>query len=354
MKGDENAQVLFKYANKQDDNIKKVFAISKEAPEYEELKKIGEVVNWRSIKHLIYFLLCDNLISSQADSYIVNPYGRWGKYFNDLYTFNFIFLQHGVIKDDLSSWLNKMDKDIDLFITSAKPEYNSIVENDYLYTKDEVLLSGLPRFDRLKNNPQKKILIMPTWRDYLTNKSNNLGIRGKNDNFKDTEYFKFYNNLINDKRLLETLKKLDYKMIFCLHPNAIKNADDFGSNEFVSIPTEICDYPKEFGEGSLLITDYSSVAFDFTYLRKPVLYCQFDKEKFLSKHSYEAGYFDYNRDGFGPVCKDLDSTITEIINVLDNDCKLDKKYRKRIDNFFKYNDKKNSQRVYEKIIQLES
>ena len=49
-----------------------------------------------------------------------------------------------------------------------------------------------------------------------------------------------------------------------------------------------------------MLTDYSSVAFDFAYLRKPIVYAHFDKEAFFSgEHSYTAGYFDYERDGFG-------------------------------------------------------
>ena len=53
----------------------------------------------------------------------------------------------------------------------------------------------------------------------------------------------------------------------------------------------------------------SSVAFDFAYLGKPVIYAQFDKEEFYEKHDYKAGYFNYERDGFGEVVYDLESTV---------------------------------------------
>jgi CDP-glycerol glycerophosphotransferase (TagB/SpsB family) len=300
----------------------------------------------------MYILSCDKLISSHADGFIINPFGRWGKYFTDLYTYDFIFLQHGIIKDDLSGWLNKLDKGFRLFITSAKPEYKSILDYDYLYTKDEVLLSGLPRFDKLENKPQKKILIMPTWRQFLTVKANSLGVRGNNPNFTKSEFFQFYNSLINNKKLLDKVGEKGYKIKLCLHPAMISEAETFEENDLVEISKDICDYSKEFCTGSILITDYSSVAFDFAYLRKPVIYTQFDYEDVFSNHIYDEGYFDYRRDGLGPVCEDLDSTVEEIYKSIENDCKLEKRYRERIDNFFEFDDRNNSKRVYEAIRKL--
>lgn len=54
-------------------------------------------------------------------------------------------------------------------------------------------------------------------------------------------------------------------------------------------------YRDAFAEGSMMITDYSSVAFEFAYLRKPIVYYQFDKKAFFEKHTYRKGYFDYEK-----------------------------------------------------------
>jgi CDP-glycerol glycerophosphotransferase (TagB/SpsB family) len=263
-----------------------------------------------------------------------------------------VFLQHGITKDDISGWLNKYDKDIRLFITAAKPEYQSILKNEYGYNKDEVILSGFPRYDKLKNNPKREILIMPTWRHYLATPINKNGLNVRNPDFMESNYFKFYNSLINNKKLIKKLKETNYKLKLCLHPSSIPNADDFADNPYVEISKEICDYSKEFGDGALLITDYSSVAFDFAYLRKPVIYTQFDSEKFFSNHIYEKGYFDYLENGFGPVCYNLEETVEKTILQIDNNFELEEQYVKRINNFFEYNDKNNSKRVYEAILNL--
>jgi glycosyltransferase involved in cell wall biosynthesis/CDP-glycerol glycerophosphotransferase (TagB/SpsB family) len=348
-KAEENAQVLFEYAVKQKDNIKKVFLLDKNSEDFNVVKKIGKVYSWRSIKHLVTVLLSDKIISSQADGHIINPFGRWGKYFRDLFTYDFVFLQHGVIQNDLSSWLNRFEKNIKVFITSAKPEYESILNYDYLYSKKEVVLTGLPRFDKLKNNPKRKILLMPTWRDNLAVKANNLGIRGKSEKFKQSGYYRFFNSLINNKKLLKVLEESEYRIKFCLHPSFIANASYFVANKYVDIPKKICSYTTEFNEGSLLVTDYSSVAFDFAYLRKPIIYSQFDLKDVYSDHTFQKGYFNYKEDGFGPVCEDLDSTVDNIIKILENGCRLEEEYRDRIDRFFEYNDRNNCERVYKEI-----
>ena len=83
------------------------------------------------------------------------------EYIKDLYKYKFVFLQHGVIESDLSKWLHRHNKNIKLFITSAKQEYDSILNGKYGYTDKKVKLTGLPRFDTLESKNENKIIIMP-------------------------------------------------------------------------------------------------------------------------------------------------------------------------------------------------
>ena len=76
---------------------------------------------------------------------------------------DYVFLQHGITKDDLSSWLNTK-KNMSLFVTATQDEYNSIRGNHsaYKFTDKEVILTGFPRHDALlaKNKLKKKILFL--------------------------------------------------------------------------------------------------------------------------------------------------------------------------------------------------
>ena len=108
-------------------------------------------------------------------------------------------------------------------------------------------------------------------------------------------------------------------------------------------------YKDAFAEGNLLITDYSSVAFDFAYLRKPIIYYQFDSEQFFAEHTYTKGYYDYYNDGFGEVVDDEEKIVKLIVDYIKCECKLKEIYSDRINSFFKYQDRECCKRVYERI-----
>ena len=241
-----------------------------------------------------------------------------------------------------------------MFVTSALNEYDSIVNPDYGYTSNEVKLTGLPRYDKLfkKEKLENKILILPTWRSNLTlSVTSGTQNREYNSNFKNSEYFNFYNNLINDERIIEALKKYNYRMKFTVHPSHSAQIKDYKKNDYVDIESKI-NYNHEFMTSKLLVSDYSSVTFDFAYLKKPLIYSQFDHDTFFENQFYDKGYFNHKVDGFGEVTTDYDITVNKIIEYIKNDCKMDKKYLKRIDKFFKYHDDKNCERVYNEIKKL--
>ena len=194
---------------------------------------------------------------------------------------------------------------------------------------------------------------MPTWRKNLTLPENaSTGISPYNPTFKESNYYKFYNGLINDNRLIECMKKNSCKGIFVLHPSHISQKDDFVGNEIVEIKKGYVEYQELFNRGSLMVTDYSSVAIDFAYLKKPVVYSQFDKDEFFEGHLYTEGYYDYNTDGFGYVCEDYNETIEQIVTVIESGFKMDEIYEERVDSFFEFTDTNNCERVYNAILEI--
>ncbi len=349
----DNGEAFFRYMCEKHPEINSIFVISDKCVDYAYMKKIGKVVSPFSLKHKLLVLLADYIVSSQGENEIFDPFKCHYIFDNVVTSKPFVFLQHGVIKDDLSSWLDRYKKNLYGFVTTARAEYNSILEYDYHYTEKEVWLTGLPRFDRLNNNPQKIISVLPTWRKYLTMgrdiKEDYWRIR---DDFKESQFYIFYNSLLNDNRVIETANKYGYKLQLLLHPNLMKAAPEFETNELLSVISEDINYNKLYAESDLLITDYSSAIFDFIYMRKPIFYTHFDKDEFFAgDHTYQKGYFEYERDGFGEVEYDLESAVARLIEYMENGCQIKEFYRKRIDEFFEYNDKNNCQRVYDKIME---
>lgn len=358
-KAGDNGEAFYKYLIKHTPSgVKPYFVIGSDSEDAERLKKLGRVVFYETKKYKILFLLCKKIISSSANDFLINPFESDKKYLMDLINFDFVFLQHGVTKDDVSRWLHKDNKNIRLFITAGKREYDSIINGNYYYQKENVALTGFARFDELlensNNKTQKKILVIPTWRNSIRGcfiPGTTLSVYYKK--FRETEYFKFYNSLINNERLLEAMRKNGYKGVFCCHPIFEKQSVDFDGNDVFEINRGFVDYQSQFESSALMVTDYSSVYFDFGYIKKPVIYSQFDKEDFFKGHTYDKGYFSYEEDGFGPVCTNLEQTVDEIIRSIENGCKLTEEYEQRINRFYAFSDANNCKRILDAVLALD-
>lgn len=163
---------------------------------------------------------------------------------------------------------------------------------------------------------------------------------------KESEYFKHINSLINNEKLIAICENNGYNLIFKPHPFVYEFLDLFDTNNYLIIDKD-STYQDLFKNSDLLITDYSSVAFDFAYMLKPVIYYQYAKD-----YNFEEGYFKYKNRGFGEVVEKEDELIEIITSYLKNHCKMKEKYLKRVDSFYKYNDKNNCKRVYDTIIKM--
>ncbi|MGO1590544.1 MAG: CDP-glycerol glycerophosphotransferase family protein [Ancrocorticia sp.] len=348
----DNAEALFRYARRstRNDGVNAVFWLSPQSSDYRTLKKVGRVVKPNSLRFKLTYLRSTWFASSAADEFVLNPFGSDLRFVNDMRPAYQGFLQHGITKDDQSQWLNKWSKGFDLFVTSAERERLSILSDSYGYDPNEVVLTGMPRFDLLESSPEGRLLIAPTWRRQLVGEldpetGRNLPLEA----FSDSEYFKFWQAVISDSRLNAVLAKNGMRGTFALHPS---HAEEVG--KFVPGPAfDISPYPHNYRDlfrtSDVLATDYSSVAFDFAYLRKPIVYIQTDRESFFASHLYNQGYFSYDDDGFGPVTSTYDETIDRLIEAIGFEG-LAGPYAERVEHFFAFSDHSNSERVYTEMI----
>jgi CDP-glycerol glycerophosphotransferase (TagB/SpsB family) len=145
-------------------------------------------------------------------------------------------------------------------------------------------------------------------------------------------------------------------VVFLPHPNLLQYLD------FFEVPTGV--EVKTFGDGesiqdlfrslSLFVTDYSSKAFDVAYLDKPLIYYQFDPDVYFGGgHTGRRGYFDFERDGFGPVCRTEEAFLDAIEIALKPGGPVASTYRERAAATFAFRDGKCSERVFETILTLD-
>ncbi|RNE59088.1 bifunctional glycosyltransferase/CDP-glycerol:glycerophosphate glycerophosphotransferase [Cryobacterium tepidiphilum] len=353
----DSAEELYRWIRAHQPDTKMRFVIRKESAEWARLKRDGfELVDYGSYRWKLLMLLAGHVISSHIDVYISNPlpsrrYGRpqW----------KLSFLQHGIIKGDLSPWLNR--KNIDFFLTSTKDEYEYISgESPFKFSKKEVRLTGLPRHDALLQKSMEiepsevnQVLIAPTWRQYLSGRIISTSVREQNEQFMESDYAKAWQSLVQSEELREIASKRGLKLVFMPHPNIQPYLGNFAVPDWVETrhygDVDVQDVVRRT---AVMITDYSSIAFNMAYLYRPAVYYQFDKSQYEAEHIEGKGYYEYERDGFGPVSSDLQGVLKGLDSLL-SEPKVAEEYAERARRTFPVRDGKNSERVFNAIKDLE-
>ena len=348
-KGGDSSEYLYRYAVTQKDNIRKYYLLDKDSADYARMKKEGYRPLVRgSLKHRLIFLNSDMIVASNSTVCAFNDYdARTSHPFRGMLHFGVACVQHGMSVQNIAVAQNRLRDNTKLYFCASPCEITNLSKPVYDYVGyDALKLTGVPRYDGLKDRAEKIILLSPTWRmQSAMPVTKNEGVaRDYNPNFKETSYYKVYNGLINDPKLLEAAKKYGYRIQYVLHPIVSPQAEDFEKNDFVEIIPAIGDmsYEKLFCEAALMVTDFSGVQFNFAYMRKPVVYLH---HRDIPKH-YEEGIFHYKTMGFGEICETNEELIDVLCNYMENDCVMPEVYRKHADDFFQYSDHKNCERIY--------
>ncbi len=331
----DNGYFFYKYMKENHPEQKVYYLIDKNSADYH--KVADDAVQYGSLRSYWMMAFSEKLISTHYGT--VAPYMtlrtmRFSRIYKKYY-----FLQHGIIKDKLPPLFGD-SAPVNLFVCGAEPEYRYVKEV-FGHPEGVVQYTGLARYDSLHDFKVKnQILFMPTWRMYLSSESDIV----------NSAYLKEWKQLLENERLNQFLKDNETELIFYPHFELQKYIHLFElQSEYVKIADfKNYDVQTLLKESKLLVTDYSSVFFDFAYMKKPVLYFQFDREEFFGKH-YEKGYFDYDTMGFGEVCFDVESVVDNILKCTENDFLLEEKYVHRAQEFYPLNDTKNCERTYNAI-----
>ncbi len=341
----DNGYCFFKYLRLNHPDLEVYYIIDKKAKDRGKVKEYGNIIDFNSWKHYLFFCISKLHISAHDDMCAPGNV-KITIFTKKIFGYKNVFVPHGVSYGISEFCLAKYGK-FDLFICSGKLEYDNVLAN-YGYTEKQVAYTGFPRLDGWHNIEvnKKRIVLMPTWRAYLA--------QNKNTNIEETGYFKTYQSLINNVRLRQFLEENDIELVFYLHNNMRKYAGSFCTecgNIILVKDDNQYDIQELLKTSALLVTDYSSVHFDFAYMNKPVIYYQFDKNEFSEKQ-YQKGLFDVERDGFGPVVQREDDPVSEIEKSIISDFTVEKEYHDRMRNFYQLYDDKNCDRVFNAILGL--
>ena len=334
----DNSFHLYKYIRENHPEINAYYTITKNnSPDRKKVLPYGNIIDSESFKHYVYFLSAKCSIGSQL--FGACPYPT-----SFVHRFQFlcrkdqkvIYLKHGIYKDELSHDLDYAKARFALICCAASREQEFIM-NTYGYPNSIAQLVGLCRYDFRKWLAAEKREVSAT--------------KEECEKFKHSEFYKQYTQLLSNYSLLSAAKESGYKIVFYLHYSLQSYSETFKplNNEIVTIADrQNYDVQQLMIESSVMVTDFSSVFFDFAYMKKPEVYFQFDEEEYRAKH-YAKGYFDYRRDGFGPVFTSSDDVVNYLITLMKNRCKMEQTYQEKVDMFFAFRDNHNCERTYKAI-----
>lgn len=338
-KAQDNSMFFFKYlVSNYNDRFEIYYLISNNSKDKVNLFGYEDnLVEYQSMEHLKVFNKADVIVHTHTPNYSLPFLTNFLE--NKLKAKKKIFLQHGVIgSKDVSQLYGRTEDNefTNLFVVSSMREKKT-VEKHYNYPENDVILTGLARFDNVLENRgnsivnEESLLIMPTWR-----KDQDLLSK---DKFLETDFYNVYNSLLKNNEFISFCKNKNIKMNFYLHKNFQKFSNLF-NNEHVNIIREgECSVSRLLETNKVLITDYSSVALDFALMHKKVIYY---RPKVL-----------YTEESFNEDTKLLPGRIVANVNdlILElNSLEFDNEFEEKLDSIYLYKDTKACYRIAQEMI----
>lgn len=342
-KAQDNGYFFFKYMRENYPKKKVYYVIEKDSPDLDKVKGLGNILYFKSRKHIKYMLMADVILCTHHADFL---YPIRSQRFKNAVAAKKVFLQHGILgtKNILANYGKDAHSfETDLFLVSSEFE-KKIVVNDFNYLPAEVKVTGLSRFDSLLNPdvpPKNQLLIIPTWRNWLSEK----------ETFVKSEYYSRYLALLQSEELRTFSKKYSMEILFCLHPNMQQYTNLFEQDGVTIVHQGDRDVQVLMKESKLMITDYSSVGFDFSFLDKPVIYYQFDREKFLGK---DPSHLNLDQDLPGSIVLNQEDLFETLSLYGKSHFAISEESKKRAEKFLTYRDRHTNERILKAVSSLTS
>ena len=240
---------------------------------------------WRnSLQHARLYDMADMLFVSLSFR-DVQPDSLFGKSYKPLTTQPLIYLQHGTLAIKVLGYENTYSNNCMFRFIYYNPKISEQLEMVNGFKKYQ-LYNGifLPRYMELmrrhlakERNNGKVFLWFFTWREYLSSEQ------------ERNQFTKRISLLLRDQELNRYLLETNSKIRICLHPQMCASEIEcmreavHGKATFEFVPSDSVDVMQELVDADVLITDYSSVGFDFTAMNKPVILYFPDLRQYLEE-----------------------------------------------------------------------
>ena len=346
----DNAYYQFIHDFAINDGVKRYYICDKlkNKKKYFTAEQRKNLVNFKSIKHKTLFMQCSKIFTSFASLPIISPFGAMPlKWYSDIARYEVVYLQHGILHARLPLMYSKERANVDKVVISSEFERKNFTEI-YNFKDEDLIMSGMPRFDviDLQSKPQRKILYSPSWRKNLIGEYTNNTRELMPEKFVESDYFKETCAFLNSPELARFLEKYDLEIDFQNHP-IFKDYEEYYviNNPRVHITSE-----GEMQDYLMMITDYSSIVFDFVYLGRPIAYFVPDYIEFKAGVTHNYHKLDLPlEEGFGEIALTGEELLGIVERIAENDFKPLPPYDKRISEFFVSRENNHRSKLYKAI-----
>lgn len=352
----DNSRSMYEYVLNNRPDIKALW-VTKNHSVYERLKKEGKPVEMCSSLKAILFAL-----TSRVAFITVVPEEVNGLYLNGA---KMVWLWHGMpmkyieaderkfIEGDnynkssiylkIKNRLFPFDKKRVDCILSLGSFFIPFFQSSFLIDNKKVWMDGYPRNDELFSSNQENIIIearkrYPSAKFILympTHRLHGLGGAG---------FCPFDSYGFDDEVFSETLRNNDYVFFYKGHYYDAQAVAEFDNERFIHVSDNDIDNLYRFVKDiDILITDFSSIYFDFLLLKRPIILAPFDYDDYIRNE--RPLYFDYNTLEAPKV-----SSWIQLIQLL-RDNNFIKPTEEEINKYITYKDGNSCVRLYNHIIQ---
>ena len=203
-----------------------------------------------------------------------------------------------------------------------------------------ILQSGYPRTDKLVNADKstitklkkklglpldKKILLYtPTWR-----------VMNRFDMKLDLEEMK--------KRLSD-----EYVLLIRLHHLCAEGYEVPEDRQFIYDLTRYNYVEDLYLVSDILITDYSSVMFDYALLEKPMVFFTYDLDEYCDK--LRGLYVDFREEAPGPICMTSEEVVDSIVHIYDSNEIVESRVNAFVEKYLSYEQGNSAEMVVQEVM----
>ena len=338
----DNAYILFCHDLKKEDGIEKYYIIKdKTAQIYVDAEEnVREhFLIYGSREHILFFLNAEKIFTAFTSGleWRALQHNEMYQYW-DIFRAEVVLLSHGMLNQYWPWSFSPIRMPVDKVVVSAQKEAEAWELNGF-WRKD-FIMSGMPRYEELKQNadviPQRRIIVALSWRMYLAGKHEILLDAATprialDERYTNSSYFLNFMKFLNSRKLQEALEQYDVDLDVKLHPQfdlIYRNHIHLQSTRVHLTTGEV-----NLADYMAMVSDISSIIFDFVFFKRPVQYFIPDILEFKSGCNHFREVVIPFEDGLGPYAFTPEDAVDNLCRLMENNFEMDPVYQERIVDF---------------------